>query len=61
MPARRQNQRLMCLLGQGLYWLIASVTLVILAHTGAIAGWVMHIGTVILTFRFALRLGSCLR
>ena len=45
--------------GPSVRWAASCVVLVILAHTGAIAGWIMHIGTVVLTFRFAFGVGRC--
>ena len=45
--------------GPALRWAASCTGLIILAHTGAIAGWVMHFGTVVLTFRFAFGVGRC--
>lgn len=38
-------------------WAAGCSALVILAHTGAIAGWVMHIGTTVLSFLLGLVCG----
>ena len=38
-------------------WVAGCTVLVILAHTGAIAGWVMHIGTTVLSFLLGLVCG----
>jgi hypothetical protein len=45
--------------GPCLRWVASCGILVILAHIGAIAGWIMHLGTVVLTFRFAFGVGRC--
>ena len=49
------------LLRDGYVWFAGTATLIILAHTGAIAGWVMHLCTEILTFRFAIRIGRWIK
>lgn len=58
-PKPRQRKRVHCHLPlEAFLWLAGTAALIILAHTGAIPGWLMHLGTEILTFRFALGLGS---
>lgn len=60
-PVRRRMRLLPAWFGPGLRWMAECTVLTILAHTGAIAGWIMHLGTVLLTFRFAFGVGRCLK
>lgn len=57
-PIRRLDLRLP---GAAFVWFAGTVLLILLAHMGIIPGWLMHLGTEILTFRFALRLGRFLK
>ncbi|MBR2047727.1 MAG: hypothetical protein IKC09_05405 [Oscillospiraceae bacterium] len=41
-------------------WILGTLLMLKLAHQGAIPGWLMHLTTVILTFRFAFELGRFL-
>ena len=44
-------------IGPCLRWLVECWVLIVLAHNGAIAGWIMHLGTLVLTFQFAFGAG----
>lgn len=60
-PTRRKRPIPRALLRDGYLWFAGTAALILLAHTGAIAGWLMHLCTEILTFRFAIRLGRLLK
>lgn len=55
--ARIQELELQKLAWMAFGWAAGCTVLVILAHTGAIAGWVMHIGTTVLSFLLGLVCG----
>lgn len=57
-PARRMDHRLAL---TGFVWFAGTVLMILLAHVGVIPGWLMHLGTEILTFRFAMGLGRRLK